>query len=383
MPEPVVDILFYALIHPDKRGSFEDFVCRLSERCRERNLRVRFLFCEKMNEDVRRCFSISRVDFDTRPQEKFIDLPTLTEILRSYRPKVVHLHFTPSTSPIYGLLKYLGGSRILITVHNSDSAEAGTIFQNGMIQRIKFLRRRLLSRPIDIFVGVSKYVADHIVSNGIGTGRVRTVYNGVDLERFSPAQTKESYREKLGIRDEKVKVATYVGQLIPEKGLDTLLEAATAICGRREDFLFLIAGDGILKERLIRSIRERGLDSKIRYLGQRSDAEDIYRASDVCICPSVWNEAFGLVLAEAMACGVPCVASRVGGIPEVVEDGKSGYLVPPSDPAALARAIEAFLDDDQMRISFSRRARQRAIEKFDLQDMVKHYIDLYIHLMER
>jgi glycosyltransferase involved in cell wall biosynthesis len=73
----------------------------------------------------------------------------------------------------------------------------------------------------------------------------------------------------------------------------------------------------------------------------------------------------------------------VGGIPEVVEDGKSGYLVPPSDPAALARAIEAFLDDDQMRISFSRRARQRAIEKFDLQDMVKNYIDLYIHLMER
>ena len=252
-----------------------------------------------------------------------------------------------------------------------------------MIQRIKFLRRRLLSRPIDLFVGVSKYVAGRIVSNGIDAGRVRTVYNGVDLERFSPAQTKESYREKLGIRDERVKVSTYVGQLIPEKGLDTLLEAAMAICGRREDFLFLIAGDGILKERLIRSTRERGLDSKIRYLGQRSDTEDIYRASDVCICPSVWNEAFGLVLAEAMACGVPCVASRVGGIPEVVEDGKSGYLVPPGDPAALASAIEALLDDDQMRISCSRRARQRAIEKFDLQDMVKHYIDLYIYLMER
>jgi glycosyltransferase involved in cell wall biosynthesis len=336
-----------------------------------------------MSEDVRRRFSISRVDFDTRPQEKFIDLPTVTRILRSYRPKVVHFHFTPSTSPLYGLFKYLVGSRILFTVHNSDSAEAGTISRNGMIQRIKFLRRRLLSRPIDLFVGVSKYVAGRIVSSGIDTGRVRTVYNGVDLDRFSPAQPKGSYREKLGIRDERVKVATYVGQLIPEKGLDTLLEAAMAICGRREDFLFLIAGDGILKERLIRSIRERGLDSKIRYLGQRSDAEDIYRASDVCICPSVWNEAFGLVLAEAMACGVPCVASRVGGILEVVEDGKSGYLVPPWDPAALASAIEALLDDDQMRISFSRRSRQRAIEKFDLQDMVKHYIDLYIHLMER
>jgi glycosyltransferase involved in cell wall biosynthesis len=211
---------------------------------------------------------------------------------------------------------------------------------------------------------------------------VRTVYNGVDLERFSPAPTKESYREKLEIRDERVKVATYVGQLISEKGLDTLLEAATAICGRREDVLFLIAGDGIMKERLIRSTRERGLDSKIRYLGQRSDTDDIYRASDVCICPSVWNEAFGLVLAEAMACGVPCVASRVGGIPEVVEDGKSGLLVPPGDPTALASAIEALLDDDQLRISFSRRARQRAIEKFDLQDMVNHYIYLYIHLME-
>jgi glycosyltransferase involved in cell wall biosynthesis len=73
----------------------------------------------------------------------------------------------------------------------------------------------------------------------------------------------------------------------------------------------------------------------------------------------------------------------VGGIPEVVEDGKSGYLVPPGDPAALASAIEALLDDDQMRLSFSRRARQRVIEKFDLQDMVKQYIDLYIHLMER
>ena len=383
MPEPVVDILFCASVHPDKRGSFEDFVCRLSERCRERNLRIRFLLCEKISKDVRRSFSISRVDFDTRPQERFIDLPSVIRILRGYRPKVVHLNFTPSTSPLYGLFKYLGGSRILISDHNSDSAKAGTISRNGMVRQIKFLRRRLLSIPVDQFVGVSKYVAGRIVSFGIAAGRVRTIYNGVDLERFSPAQTKESYREKLGICDERVKVATYIGQLIPEKGLDTLLEAAMTICGRREDFLFLIAGDGILKERIIRSIRERGLDSKIRYLGQRSDAEDIYRASDVCICPSVWNEAFGLVLAEAMACGVPCIASRVGGIPEVVEAGKSGYLVPPGDPAALANAIEALLDDDQVRISFSRRARQRAIEKFDLQDMVKHYIDLYIHLMER
>jgi glycosyltransferase involved in cell wall biosynthesis len=335
-----------------------------------------------MSEDIRCRYSISRVEFDTRPQERIIDLSSVARILFTYRPKVVHLNFVPHASALYGVFKFLGGSRILFTDHNSDSVKAGTISRNGIVQRIKFLRRRLLLRPIDLFVGVSKYVSDRLVFHGIDSGRVETVYNGVDLERFSPVQRNESYREKLGIRDTRVKVATYIGQLIPEKGLDTFLEAATAICGRREDFLFLVAGDGILKEHLVRSTRERGLETKIRFLGERSDTEDIYRASDVCICPSVWNEAFGLVLAEAMACGVPCVASRVGGIPEVVEARKSGNLVPPGNPAALASAIEALLDDDQLRISFSRRARQRAIEKFDLQDMVNHYIYLYIHLME-
>ena len=379
----MVDILFCAAIYPDKRGSFEDFVCRLSERCLERNLRTSFLFCDRTNEDVRNRFAISHVDFNTRPQEKFLNLPTVTRILLTSRPKVVHLHFLPLVSPLYGFFKYLGGSRILFTDHNSESAEGGKIVQDGMIQRIKAIRRRLLSRSIDLFVGVSRYVADRIISNGIDTGKVRTVYNGVDLERFSPVQRKESYREKLGIRDERVKVATFVGQLVHGKGVNTLLEAATAICGRREDILFLIAGEGILKERLMSFIREKGLEPKIRYLGQRSDAEDIYRASDICICPSVWNEAFGLVLAEAMACGVPTIASRVGGIPEVVEDGKCGYLVPPGDSAALASAIETLCDDDQLRISFSRHARQRAIEKFDLQDMVKNYIDLYIRLIEK
>jgi L-malate glycosyltransferase len=380
---PAIDILFCASIHPTKRGSFEDFVCRMSESCRKRKLRIRFLFCERMSEDIRFRFSISRVDFDTRPQERFIDLSTVARIICTYRPKVVHLNFVPHVSTLYGFFKFLGGSRILFTDHNSDSVKAGTISRNGTVQRIKFLRRRLLLRPIDLFVGVSKYVSDRLVFYGIDSGRVETVYNGVDLERFSPVQRNESYREKLGIRDERVKVATYVGQLIPGKGIDTLLEAATAICGRREDILFLIAGEGILKERFMSFIRERGLESKILYLGHRNDTEDIYRASDVCVCPSVWNEAFGLILAEAMACGVPCVASRVGGIPEVVKDGKCGYLVPPGNPAALASAIESLLDDDQMKISFSRDARKRAVDQFDLQAMVNHYIKLYIHLMER
>jgi glycosyltransferase involved in cell wall biosynthesis len=193
--------------------------------------------------------------------------------------------------------------------------------------------------------------------------KVHVVHNGVDLERFSPGPAPE---------DEPLILA--VGRLVEKKGFPTLIAACRLLRERGRRFRCEIVGYGELRPRLEADIRAAGLGEVVRLPGMRSQDElpAVYRRAAVFAMPAVIGadgnrDSLPTVLLEALACGVPVVASRVTGIPEIVDDDENGLLVEPGDAEALSRALERLLDDPDLRRRFGEAGRAKAQERFDIE----------------
>lgn len=209
---------------------------------------------------------------------------------------------------------------------------------------------------------VSRFTAGVVRGLGVPGGRVVVTPNGVDLDRFRPVDP-GPWRRRLGL--ERRPVVLSAGRLVRRKGFDTLLRAFAALPGTLSNAALVIAGDGPDRGRL--EALARGLRVPARFLGRVPDGDlpALYSAADLFVLaareePGGDVEGFGLVLLEAAACGVPAVACRSGGVPDAVDDGVSGLLVPPDDPPALAAAMARVLSDGSLRRWLSCGARARA-----------------------
>jgi glycosyltransferase involved in cell wall biosynthesis len=174
-------------------------------------------------------------------------------------------------------------------------------------------------------------------------------------------------------------LVTQVSWIIPEKGVRDVLEAARLALPGEPSLHFAFVGDGKYREEYARLAVEYGIADHVTWTGLVKDpmAEGVFAAADISCQASRWEEAFGLVLAEAMAFGKPIVATRVGGIPEVVEDGVSGFLVARGDTAALAEKFAMLARDPDLRQRLGHAGRRRAEAEFDLRRNVDLMIDLY------
>jgi glycosyltransferase involved in cell wall biosynthesis len=201
--------------------------------------------------------------------------------------------------------------------------------------------------------------------------RFQTIYNGIDLDRFSSGGDKPALRQALNLPAEGPLV-TMVGVMRPGKGQEVAIEAARALPGIH----LLLVGDGRPPYRTDLEARAEGLEDRVHFLGQRMDVPDLLRASDMLILPSD-NEALPTVLIEAGASALPVVATCVGGIPEIVEDGTTGILIPPQDPAALAGAIQRLVDDPVLAQAMGQRAYERVRSVFTLPNQAEQTTALY------
>jgi glycosyltransferase involved in cell wall biosynthesis len=206
-------------------------------------------------------------------------------------------------------------------------------------------RRRLIVdalRSARAVVAVSNALADCIRAAGVDARRVHVIPNGVDTARFAPRDRGEA-RARLGVAGD-APVVLFVGNLKPVKGIETLIRAFAAVAKTRPDAELVVAGAGPLGARLQALAERHGLGGSARFLGGRTpDAIAAWMNAASVLCLPSLSEGMPNVLLEAGASGLPVVASRVGGIPEVVHEGITGLLVAPSDPAALAGAIETAL----------------------------------------
>ncbi|RLG46912.1 MAG: hypothetical protein DRN90_05780 [Thermoproteota archaeon] len=200
------------------------------------------------------------------------------------------------------------------------------------------------------------------------------IYNGVEPQPF--LEVDRSYvREKLCLR--RSVVLTFVGRLAPPKDPFTLLMALKAL----PEGLLLIVGDGELRSQVERFLQGQDLQDRVRLLGQRSDIPQILAGSDIFILSSKW-EGFPYAIIEAMMAGLPVVATRVGGVEEMVENRKTGYLVPANDPLALTKAIQRLLEEPELRKKMGQAGREKALRTFTLDRMLTQTQKVYEEVLD-
>jgi glycosyltransferase involved in cell wall biosynthesis len=223
----------------------------------------------------------------------------------------------------------------------------------------------LAARATDHYVCVSDDSARLTVAQGLPRRRVETLRNGIDTGRFA---FRGPYADG---------PAVVVARLAPEKDIGTLLRAMAFVVRAQPGFRLAIAGDGPCMAELRHLAAELGLAEHVEFLGMISDVAGLLGRASLFVLPSI-SEGVSLTLLEAMARGLPVVATRVGGTPEVVVDGETGFLVPPHDPAALAKAMVQVASDCERAQQLGEAGRRRVERHFDIRRMVADYEGLYV-----
>ncbi|GAB6066997.1 glycosyltransferase family 4 protein [Methylothermus subterraneus] len=232
-----------------------------------------------------------------------------------------------------------------------------------------FLR---LSRLI---VANSRYTAQHSKPEEVPK---KVVYNPIELDRFDRGR---SIRSELGVPQDALVVA-FLGQIKPIKGVDLFLRLAKTLAAKQPRLRFLIAGQcknepgAYRQEELLAEIAS---SPSILYLGRRDDVENVYHSADLVVVPSRWDEPFGLVNLEAGACRKPVVATRVGGIPEIVEDGVTGFLVERDDLEGLIAKVERLIENPELRRRMGEAGREKVVREFTTQP-VRELERIYLEL---
>jgi glycosyltransferase involved in cell wall biosynthesis len=244
-------------------------------------------------------------------------------------------------------------------------------------------RERVLLEFVTRLVAVSRTHARYLQAvTGAPDEQIRVIENGIDLAQWPMAtpEARRGARDALGI-DADEAVVTMVAAMRPEKAHDVLLEAV-AMLGPERRVRLVLAGDGPQRTALARMAEEAGIRSRVDFLGVRRDVARLLHASDVMVLPSrAVVETLPLSVLEAMACGVPVVASRVGSVPEVVEDGRTGWLVEPGNPVALAQAIAATLDGGVITRRVVDAARRRVEARYSIEHTTEGYQRLFEEVM--
>ncbi|MCS7049472.1 MAG: glycosyltransferase, partial [Verrucomicrobiae bacterium] len=213
--------------------------------------------------------------------------------------------------------------------------------------------------------------------SGLRPQDIHVVPNGVDTDTYRPADSKMAVRQRLGWTQPGAVIIT-VARLAPEKDLATLLRAVALM----PQVAWWLVGYGSEEESLRELARQLGLIDRVVFWGQRADIPDLLQAADVFALSSL-SEGLSMALIEAAACGLPIVATDVGGNREIVQPPHAGRLVPPQDPRALATALDEILSDEALRKTLSANARQTAVDRFSVAAMVERYRMLYEMALRR
>lgn len=297
----------------------------------------------------------------------------LWRVFRRERPDIVHTH-TSKAGAIGRVAAWL--AHVPIVIHTPH----GHIFYGyygRVMSRVIRLAERALARITDRIVTLTDRGAkEHVQYRIADPDKFVTIPSGISLSAFRTVRTDPAMKRKqLGLPPEGPVIGT-VGRLVPIKGHEWLLKAAPRVLAEFPHVTFVFLGEGPLLGWLQQLAGKLGIGGHVMFLGARQDVPECLAMFDVFVFPSL-NEGMGRALVEAMAMGVPAVATNVGGIPDVVVDGETGLLVPPLDDAALADALLGLLRDPVRRQAYGQAARRRMDERVDVTTMVRAIDRLY------
>src|SRR5215207_6001201 len=295
---------------------------------------------------------------------------------RESRTDVIHAHWAIPTGPAAVLAARKLGVPSVITMHGGDvyvNPEQGYDFPTRWYVRPAL---RWTLRHAGALTAITEDCRQHALRAGAPADHIRLVFNGTDLRRFSPS---DNGRAELQYGPHMIFACR---QLFPRKGIRFLLEAAAQLKPRFPDLKVVLAGDGFERPDLIALAERLGIARDVTFLGwvPNSELPQYYRAAALSVIPSL-EEGFGIPAAEAMGCETPVVASDAGGLPEVVEHGVTGLIVPRGDSSALAEAIGSLLADPVRRARMGRAGRERALRMFDWDRTAQQFEGIYATVM--
>jgi glycosyltransferase involved in cell wall biosynthesis len=295
----------------------------------------------------------------------------LSRVIRRLSPDVVHAHDAHATAMAALAIPMAGAAApppALIVARRVDFHLRSHSFS------------RWKHRQVDCFIAASEAIRQMLVADGVAANRTVTVHEGVDVERIR-ATAPVSVHEICFLPHHAPLVGN-VAALVPHKGQRHLIDAAHLVVQELPDARFVIFGEGELREQLERHVRDLRLEKHVLLPGFRTDVIGCIKDFDLFAMSSV-TEGLGTSLLDAMACSRAIVATRVGGIPEIVDDGRTGVLVPPRHPGAMAEAIVRLLRDPESRRAMGAAGLTRVTERFTVDRMVAQTAAVYERVVGR
>jgi glycosyltransferase involved in cell wall biosynthesis len=288
----------------------------------------------------------------------------LARVIKQLKPDIVHAH-DPHGVAMAALA--LSMSTQLAKPPLVASRRVDFHLRGSSLSRWKY-------RQVDCFICASEAIRQMLVGDGVPEARAVTIHEGIDLGRVESAPPARLH-EELWLPHH-APVVGNVAALVAHKGQRHLIEAAILVHRQVPDARFVIAGEGELRPALERQIKEHHLEKHVLLAGFRPDVLSLHQAFDIFVMSSV-TEGLGTSLLDAMAAAKPIVATAAGGIPEVVVDGETGFLVAPRDHEAMARALVTLLKDEALRRRMGEAGRARARELFSAERMVQETLRVY------
>jgi len=366
-------------VDPRRIGGTETFARELSLQLAERGWRSVLCFLSEPPTEVKRFLDLPNVELSVYAGAGASGFKTgmsLAGISKGHHPEIMHLHYTGFLNPYVWLARLQSVKKVFFTDHHSRSAG----YVAGRAPLWKRVAARFINGPLTKVISVSNYGYDCMTGfDLLPRDRFEMIYNGVDLTRVKKdPQLAVDFRRRYSIPDDRA-IVTQVSWIIAEKGIADFLETARLVSQQNRNVQFVMVGEGAERDQYMNAAEEMGIGDRVTWTGMVEDpfGEGVFAAADIVCQFSRWEEVFGWMIAEGMAHGKPVVATRVGGIPELVTDGVTGHLVKRGDTRAMSDRILELLANPSLRTSMGRAGRETVSAKFDLRKNVSQLIRSY------
>lgn len=363
------------LIESDQYGGSEKYLSILLQGLNKNKYEIIFISKNQTvgNEIIKNHLRIKNLSF------KRFNLFNLIRVFRNEKPQMIHINFHVPCSCLWAVLaaKIIRIPFIIGTIHS-------TVLTTSNILFVKILKKTIvlfIYHFVNLFITVSNKSKEELhFDYKIPNENIRVVYNGIDFLEQGNIDKEEVYREKsrLGLQ-ENAKVVGVVSRLVKNKEVEVFLSSIPHVLKVIPDAKFIIIGDGNLSKKLKGLTAVLGIERDVYFTGNRKNIKTMLELLDVFVLPSL-HETFSFAIAEAMAAGLPVVATNVGGIPELVEDGITGLLIPSENPKLLTDAIVELLKDPNKCKQMGQRGQDRIRKYFTIEKMIENTEKIYDEL---
>ncbi|MFQ5867209.1 MAG: glycosyltransferase family 4 protein [bacterium] len=288
---------------------------------------------------------------------------------------VIHCHILYLHTVSAILVKKLLKKKVIVKIAGISKFGIGDIVRIKEIKGSKIILG--ISKAVDRFIAITREMRNELIEIGIKEEQILDIPNFVNTEKFYPIsnEKRSELRNELFLPTDK-EIITFVGRLSIEKGISYLIHAWSKVIIGYSQAVLLIIGDGVLMKSLKDKASALNLSDKIKFLGKKDNISEYLQASDIFVLPSL-SEGMPNALLAAMACGLPCIATKIGGIVDLIDDDKDGILVKPASSKELASAILTLLKDEKSSKDFGSQTRKKILKRYSINSIVPAYINLY------